>query len=142
MIRRSHRGMRCGHGRRREAARATCPETGSTRSSILNTKRGLVRLAEATERIGRGKAHKPCECVIEKELRRRSAIEPVTGRMRSDGRLGRTCLKGRHGDQADAVLTVAGYNFRLIHAPWFDQAPKWLLNGRQITHANACMILR
>jgi IS5 family transposase len=34
---------------------------------------------------------------IEKELRRRAAIEPVTGHLKSDGHLGRNYLNGRHG---------------------------------------------
>jgi len=52
--------------------------------------------------------------VIKRELRRRSAIEPVIGHMKSDGHLGRNFLKGRHGDHANAVLSAAGHNLRLI----------------------------
>ena len=51
---------------------------------------------------------------IKRELRRRSAIEPVIGHLKEDGHLGRNFLKGRHGDQANAVLSAIGYNFRLI----------------------------
>lgn len=51
--------------------------------------------------------------IIKRELRRRAAIEPVIGHMKSDGHLGRNYLKGRRGDQANAVLTAAGHNFRL-----------------------------
>jgi transposase, IS5 family len=51
---------------------------------------------------------------IKRELRRRSAIEAVIGHMKSEGHLGRNYLKGRHGDHANAVLTAAGYNFRLV----------------------------
>ena len=51
---------------------------------------------------------------IKKELRRRSAIEPVIGHCKSDGHLGRNYLKGRNGDQINAVMTAVGYNFRLI----------------------------
>ncbi len=51
---------------------------------------------------------------IKKELRRRSAIEAAIGHMKTDGHLGRNFLCGRHGDQANAVLTPVGYNFRLI----------------------------
>ena len=54
--------------------------------------------------------------VIKRELRRRSAIEPVIGHMKNDGHLGRNFLKGYQGDQANAVLTAVGYNFRLILA--------------------------
>jgi IS5 family transposase len=53
---------------------------------------------------------------IQRELRRRSAIEPVIGHLKSDGHLGRNFLKGHAGDQANAVLTAVGYNFRLILA--------------------------
>jgi IS5 family transposase len=40
----------------------------------------------------------------------------VIGHMKTDGHLGRCYLKGRHGDAANAILTAAGYNFRLILA--------------------------
>jgi IS5 family transposase len=51
---------------------------------------------------------------IKKELRRRSAIEAVIGHCKTDGHLGRNYLKGRHGDQFNAVMSAVGYNFRLI----------------------------
>jgi len=51
---------------------------------------------------------------IKKELRRRSAIEPVIGHCKSDGHLGRNFLKGRLGDQINAVMSAVGYNLRLI----------------------------
>jgi hypothetical protein len=34
--------------------------------------------------------------------------------MKSEGYLGRSYLKGRRGDHANAVLTAAGYNLRLV----------------------------
>ena len=34
------------------------------------------------------------------------------------GHLGRNYLKGRHGDQINAVMSAVGYNFRLI-LKWF-----------------------
>ncbi len=51
---------------------------------------------------------------IKKELRRRAAIEPVIGHLKSEGHLDRNYLKGRHGDHANAVLTATGHNLRLI----------------------------
>jgi IS5 family transposase len=51
---------------------------------------------------------------IKRELRRRSAIEPLIGHLKAEGHLGRCYLKGRAGDAANAVLTAAGYNFRRI----------------------------
>lgn len=54
--------------------------------------------------------------VIKRELRRRSAIEPVIGHMKTDGHLGRCHLKGREGDAANVVLTAVGHNLRLVLA--------------------------
>ncbi len=51
---------------------------------------------------------------IRRELRRRSAIEPVIGHCKTDGHLGRNFLHGRLGDQINAVMSAVGYNFRLI----------------------------
>ena len=54
--------------------------------------------------------------VIKRELRRRSAIEPVIGHLKAEGHLGRCYLKGRAGDAANAILSAVGYNFRRILA--------------------------
>jgi len=51
---------------------------------------------------------------IKRELRRRSAIEPVIGHCKTDGHLGRNFLKGRLGDRINAVMSAVGYNLRLI----------------------------
>ena len=51
---------------------------------------------------------------IRRELRRRSAIEPVIGHMKADGRLGRNFLLGKEGDRINAILCGAGHNFRLL----------------------------
>ena len=51
---------------------------------------------------------------IRKELRRRSAIEPIIGHMKQDGRLGRNYLLGSIGDALNAILCGVGYNLRLI----------------------------
>jgi transposase, IS5 family len=51
---------------------------------------------------------------IKRELRRRSAIEPVIGHAKAEHRMGRNYLAGSHGDAANAVLAAAGYNFRRL----------------------------
>ena len=53
---------------------------------------------------------------IRRDLRRRSAVEPVIGHAKSEHRMGRNFLKGTHGDAANAVLAAAGYNFRRLLA--------------------------
>lgn len=51
---------------------------------------------------------------IKKELKRRSAVEPLIGYLKNDGRLGRNFLYGALGDKINALMVSAGYNFRLI----------------------------
>jgi transposase, IS5 family len=51
---------------------------------------------------------------IKRELRRRSAVEPVIGHAKSEHRMGRNYLAGTHGDAANAILAAAGYNFRRL----------------------------
>jgi IS5 family transposase len=51
---------------------------------------------------------------IKRELRRRSAIEPVIGHLKSEHRMGRNYLWHRQGDAINAVLAAAGYNFRRL----------------------------
>jgi len=49
-------------------------------------------------------------------IKRRSAIEPMIGHMKMDGRLARNPLKGQLGDALHAVMCGAGHNLRLILA--------------------------
>jgi IS5 family transposase len=51
---------------------------------------------------------------IKRELRRRSAVEPVIGHAKAEHRMGRNHLAGTKGDAANAVLAAAGYNFRRL----------------------------
>ena len=53
---------------------------------------------------------------IQRELRRRSAIEAVISHMKTDGHLGRCHLKGRDGDAANVILSAVGHNLRLVLA--------------------------
>jgi len=51
---------------------------------------------------------------LKRSLKRRQAIEPVIGHLKTDGLLGRNYLKGRVGDQMNVMLSCAGHNLRLI----------------------------
>ena len=51
---------------------------------------------------------------IRRQLRRRSAVEPVIGHAKAEHRMGRNYLAEPHGDAANAVLAAAGYNFRRL----------------------------
>ena len=51
---------------------------------------------------------------IKREMRRRSAVEPVIGHIKAEHQMGRNYLAHRAGDAANAVLAAAGYNFSLL----------------------------
>jgi transposase, IS5 family len=63
---------------------------------------------------------------IRRELRRRNAVEPVIGHMKSDGLLERNHLAGAAGDAINAVLAAAGHNLRLLLV-WLKLLCAWFL---------------
>ena len=63
---------------------------------------------------------------IKRELKRRSAIEPLIGHMKEDGRMDRNHLKGREGDRVNAVLAGLGQNIRLL-LRWFGDLLRLIL---------------
>jgi IS5 family transposase len=60
-------------------------------------------------------------------FRRRAAIEPVIGHLKSDHGLGRNHLRGSEGDRLNAVLSAAGFNLRKLLAAVFYALLSWLL---------------
>jgi len=53
---------------------------------------------------------------IKRQLKRRAAVEPVIGHCKEEHRMGRNFLAHRDGDDTNAVLAAAGYNFRRLLA--------------------------
>ena len=51
---------------------------------------------------------------IEREMRRRSAVEPGIGHLKAEHRMDRNYLAHRHGDANNAILAAVGYNFRRL----------------------------
>lgn len=65
-------------------------------------------------RVHVGQSKKGKERGLHRWIKRRAAIEPSIGHMKTDGRLGRNHLLGKVGDHQNAVLSAAGHNLRLI----------------------------
>jgi len=63
---------------------------------------------------------------IKREMRRRSAVEPVIGHLKDGHRMGRNYLAHRHGDFNNAILAAVGYNFRRL-IRWFKILLRLLL---------------
>ena len=64
---------------------------------------------------------------IKRDLKRRSAVEPVIGHAKSDHRMDRNYLLGSRGDAINAVLAAAGYNFRRLLAWLSNYLRAWPL---------------
>ena len=80
----------------------------------------------AKERVFITRQRRGLTPTIKRELRRRSAIEPMIGHMKADGRLGRNHLLGAAGDAINALLVAAGHNLRLI-LNWLRLFVAWLM---------------
>jgi len=74
--------------------------------------------------------------IFKRELRRRSAIEPIIGHLKTEGHLGRCDLKGGAGDAANVVLSAVGHNFRRILAWLREILCLFLL---QLSYTLACL---
>jgi IS5 family transposase len=64
---------------------------------------------------------------IRREIRRRAGIEPVIGRMKDDGHLGRNFLAAATGDATNVTLAAAGHNLRVLRA-WIIRLLAFLIS--------------
>jgi hypothetical protein len=74
---------------------------------------------------------------LQRDLRRRSAIEPMIGHMKTDGRLTRCALKGTLGDALHTVLCGCGHNIRMILVHLRAPGPLCRNTGRILCHLRA-----
>ena len=61
-----------------------------------------------------------------KWLKRRAAIEPIFGHLKSDNRMQRNRLKGKEGDKINALLCACGFNFRKLLKAFLSWLKKYL----------------
>lgn len=81
--------------------------------------RGSVRSVDQDVFIAGTRKKRGCKATHRKWMRRRSAIEPVIGHLKSDHRMNRNRLKGEEGDRINALLAAAGFNFAKLLAAFF-----------------------
>lgn len=68
---------------------------------------------------GRRKRGDPITRSLRKWLKRRNAIEPKIGHLKTDNRMDRNYLKGTDGDKVNALLSGCGANLRKLIAAFF-----------------------
>ena len=74
-------------------------------------------------------------------LKRRAAIEPTIGHLKSGNRLDRNYLTGQEGDRINALLSAAGYNLRKL-LRWVVCAPNFWLWYRLIVRLTTAITCR
>ncbi len=89
----------------RKASRASSPTAVIAATTPRPTTRFRVHISGQRRRVTEA---------IKRELRRRSAVEPVIGHAKTEHPMDRNYLARTHGDAANAVLGAAGYNFRRL----------------------------
>ena len=78
--------------------------------------RGHDYLGETTVNIVNHRHMKRLTRTSKAWMKRRAAIEPIFGHLKSDTRMSRNYLKGREGDQINAVLCGCGFNMKKLLA--------------------------
>ena len=69
---------------------------------------------------------------LKKAFKRRAAVEPVIGHLKSDHRLSRNFYWRIFGDDINVMLSAAGYNFKRMMNKWKKDPLKFLLDFFQI----------
>jgi IS5 family transposase len=67
---------------------------------------------------------------LKKQFRRRAAIEPINGHLKTDHRLNRNFYKGITGDNINVMLAAAAFNFKRMMNKW--KSSFWLVFKNQI----------
>ncbi len=67
-----------------------------------------------------GRRKKKLSRTLRKWLKRRAAIEPIIGHLKSDHRMSRNHYRGQSGDAVNATLSAAGFNLRKLLAFFLD----------------------
>lgn len=110
------------------------PYDGHTLTGTLNSSCDVSGVKVAKAFVDKGyRGHGVSDCsvfvsgqrrgttaAIRKQMRRRQAIEPYIGHLKTEGKLGRCMLKGVTGDQINVLLCAASYNLLRVLAHFKD----------------------
>jgi IS5 family transposase len=118
-----------------EQAAILMQDTGTTLTTVYTDPgyRGVDHDNRQIEISHRGKK-KTLGPIGMKLLKRRHAIEPIIGHLKTDHRLNRCHLKGEIGDRIQAVLCATGYNIRWLLRMITKHSLRAFLRLHHITH--------
>ena len=107
--------------------------------------RGHNYTGDAQVHITGQRGSAPASQALRKRKKRRSAVEPKIGHLKSDNRMGRNFLKGMAGDQINALLAGIGANLRKLLAFFWPALAEWMvfcIFQREIIRQNDSQLLK
>jgi len=90
------------------ASAATASGVSATQAFVDKGYRGAAKDVPEVEMYVSGTRRLPK--ALKRRLKRRQAIEPIIGHMKSDHRMDRNFLRGKVGDAINAILAACGFN--------------------------------
>ena len=90
--------------------------------------KGHNYIGEAEVHITGRRSQAKATATLRKRKKRRAAIEPKIGHLKSDHRMGRNFLKNESGDRINALLAGIGANIRKLLAAFWRALGQWSTN--------------
>jgi IS5 family transposase len=90
--------------------------------------KGHNYLGDAEVHITGRRSQTKATATLRKRKKRRAAIEPKIGHLKSDHRMGRNFLKNKSGDRINALLAGIGANIRKLLAAFWRALRQWTIN--------------
>jgi len=91
-------------------------------ASVDRGYRGITQIGNTQVQIPKPfndkKQSKYRQCQLKRSFKRRAAIEPVIGHLKTDHRLSRNFYKGIFGDNINVMLSAAAFNFKRMINIW------------------------
>jgi IS5 family transposase len=100
--------------------------------------RGHNYTGDAEVHITGRRSRRPATLTLRRRKKRRAAIEPKIGHLKSDNRMDRNYLKGEEGDRINALMAGIGANMRKLLAAFWRAL--WLLVRYSGLHHNLAQI--
>lgn len=105
--------------------------TGTTPAHAYCDKgyKGADKLVKGTRvQIG-AKGWKKATRTEKSRIKRRAAVEPIIGHLKSDNRMNRNYLKGKEGDRINAILAGCGFNLRKLLRAFLRLTHGWFFKA-------------
>jgi len=107
-----------------KAPKTATVDRGYRGNTIIGTTQILIPKPFNTKKLNAYQQRKQ-----RKHFKRRAAIEPIIGHLKTDNRLSRNYYKGIIGDEINVLLSAAAFNFKRMMNKWKASTLPFLQNA-------------